>query len=121
MASRAARTARRPAGVPVRSPGKTTARAVSRVKRLVITREADQSHHDVVVEGPSRLFHDVLDGRVMRQRLAIGARGRQRIVDVGNRDNACAQWDPGSPKSVGIAAAIPALVVMTDDDRTLSE
>src|SRR5215510_5290734 len=87
-ASAMTRTATRPAGVPLRSPEGAAHRAGSCVDRLVITRHPEQSDHDLVVQGPSRLFNDVLDGRGMRQRLTVGARRRQRVIDVGDGDDA---------------------------------
>src|SRR5262249_24365884 len=89
-ASAMIRTAMRPAGGPLRSPEGTSDRAGSRVDRLVITRDSEQGYHNLVIQGPSGFFHDVHDGGGMWQRLTVGPRRGQRIVDIGDRDDACA-------------------------------
>jgi hypothetical protein len=54
-------------------------------------------------------------------RPAVWAVGRQRVERVGDREHARGERDLLAREAVGVAAAVPALVVVADDQRRLVE
>src|SRR5262245_34748004 len=58
---------------------------------------------------------ELADGCVRRERLAVGTRGRPRVVRVADGDDAGRQRDRPTRDAVGIAGAVPALVRRADD------
>src|SRR5262245_56793916 len=55
------------------------------------------------------------NGHIIRHPRAIGAIRCQRIEAINDRQNASTDWDVGSFQAARISAAIPVLVVMTDN------
>ena len=53
--------------------------------------------------------------RADRERRPVDARMRERVVDVGDRDDAGSGWNRGAGEATRIAASVPALVVMQGD------
>src|SRR4051794_38656814 len=54
-------------------------------------------------------------------RRAVGAHGGQRIEHVGDREDARRQRDDLAGQAVGVAGAVPALVMVADDELGLPE
>ena len=54
-------------------------------------------------------------------RLAVGPRGDHRVVGVAGEDDARGDRDRGAGEAVGVAAAVPALVLVAHDRREVPE
>src|SRR5436309_15395927 len=67
---------------------------------------------DLRVELRARATLELLERVARRQRLAVDALARHRVVRVGNEDDACAERNLLAAQPVGVAVAVPALVVM---------
>ena len=58
---------------------------------------------------------------VLAQRLAVRAVGDERVVGVAGQDDACRERDRLAGEAVGVAAAVPALVLVADGGRDVAE
>src|SRR5690606_34539672 len=68
--------------------------------------------HHLRIELGTRILQKLFHRLFLRQRLAIGAAGRHRVVRVGHGDDAGLQGQLAAPHAVGIAAPVDALVVV---------
>src|SRR5437660_11032144 len=113
-APRATATARRTAIRPAAAPRDARWRTRS---ALFPVEHAKQRRHHRLVERVPGLRGQARAHRVARERRTIGARRGERVEDVGHGDDARLERDGLPGQSVGIAGAVPALVVMSDHAR----
>ena len=67
--------------------------------------------HDDGVELPARLGHDLVARDVPVERAAVRAVARHRVERIRHREHACAERRLVGAEPVGVAAAVPALVM----------
>ena len=91
------------------------------VRRRGLARQLDEGRHRATVEGPSGLPHEVLERGLAGERRAVRTIRGQGIVHVGHRDDARTDRDRLAGETVGIAAAVEALMVVADRERTGGE
>ena len=84
-------------------------------------RDAQERAHDARVELLACAARDLLARRDRVARVLVGARGGDDVEDVGDRDDAPGQRDVLTRAAVRVALAVPALVVVGDRVRPLSQ
>jgi hypothetical protein len=77
--------------------------------------ETAEGGDDLGVELLARLGDDLLDRLLERPRLLVRARVREDVEDVGDGGDAAGQRDRVAGQAVGVAGAVPALVVGAGD------
>src|SRR5690606_299546 len=70
--------------------------------------------HHLGVEGLARLLAHVAARLLRRPGGSVGALGGEGVVDVGDGEDACQQRDLRAHEAVGVALAVPALVMVAD-------
>ena len=73
--------------------------------------ERAEGGHDVGVEVLPAALPDHPARLLVAERGSVAALRRQRVVEVGERDDACREGDGRATEAVGVAAAVPPLVV----------
>src|SRR5687768_11726975 len=73
----------------------------------------ERAEHLRVENGAGFLLHD-LERLLAGVGTAETARTGQRVVDIGNADNARSQWDLLTLETIGISSSIPVFVVVAD-------
>ena len=137
-----ARSALRGAGDPVRAARPRDLaqyRCLYRTARLTYTRDADhdaearrsaerrhaqaleQRRDDLRVELRAGLVAQLGDRVARRHRLAVGARRDHRVVGVAGEDDPRGDRDRRPGEAVGVAAAVPALVLVAHDRGQVAE
>src|SRR5262249_44655541 len=83
-------------------------------RRSIEDLERDLDHAGVVVSTGAAAA-DLVESGIARERVTVGAPGRQRVVGVGDDDDPGAQRDRVAPQTFGVARAVQELVARPDD------